>query len=163
MMNNRAQTMVLEAVTFAVVILIALIFALSFTPKPMVKNLSYTNKIKILANDALRSIDTLGVEGYFGSMLVKCIATNDKDELTYLLNLSLPSYVSYNIYVGNGERYVKWYDGEKGFGKIGNVARAHRIIVIPPSMFSPGYRPIPGYGYNDTECVYDVVLEVWTW
>jgi len=164
--------MVLEAVIFAIMILLALILVTNLSPINKSSVDSYSNQLKILADDSIRTLDSLYISeransnyqdsSFLGSRLVEYIMLNDTKNATIYFDNSLPDNVRYNIYLSNNEETICWYNGEEGIGKLGSVSKANYLLVIP-FVFDQsrgGYKNsmiIPGYlGTN-----YIFTLEVW--
>ncbi len=169
--NNTASMMVLESVIFAIMILLALILITSLSPVKKSTVDSYSNQLKIIADDSIRSLDSLKTSNriseelsgvLFGSRLVEYISLNDTTNATEYFDKSLPDNVEYNIYISNNEKTILWYGGEAGIGKLGDVSRSEYLLVIP-YVFNEsfgGYKNesiIPGYNGVD----YIFILEVW--
>ena len=145
--------------------LILIIFVSNISPPSMVSSSTPVDQLKILGDDALRTIDKTApspASSYLGSLLVKYLLKNDKFSLTNLLDSLLPD-VSYNLYISNGSTTIKWYNGEAlTGGKHGAVSKSHMIIILPqgPEWIDPAIYPngiIPGYD----GVVYNLVLEMW--
>ena len=161
--DDKGQMMVIESILFAGMVLLALIFVYQLSPPSTISTDKYSNQLRILGNDALRSIDKSSpVDVYnYTSRLVELVATKNMDNLTTLLNSIIPDYVSYNVFITDGNNTVVLYDGDVLGGKIGIVARANRILVIDPNDVDttsyPGGEIIP----DNSGCLYDLILEMW--
>ena len=156
MRNLKAQMMVLESISFAILMIVALIFVYQITPSPLLYKSAPANQLAIIANDALRSVaykeSTIG--GY-ENFLAQCIGENDIDALTYLINLSIPDNVYYNIYIGNGTSYTLLYSDENVVGgKFGDVSKAYRVLYIDGNVTGIDGRTVTGN-------IYEVIMEVW--
>jgi len=154
MRKDEAQMMVLEAITFSVMVIIALLFVAELSPTPSFVPSSSRAELKTLARDALIAIEHQQVTDY-QNFLVECIAENDRDSLSYYLNLSLPPSTYYNIYISNGSKTTLWYNGEAIVGgKFGDVVRVHRIFYYEGTITG-----IDGVTLGGN--IYEFILEVW--
>lgn len=157
-MNDKAQMMVLEAIFFAITAIIALTFLIQISPTSIESSDQPSSELKTLGEDALNTIysETMNITTieerkawagvYNGkyttnnptSKLAVCIITNNYQELTDSLNITLPNTVVYNIYVSNGTKTVFWCSssGAKHGGTpskmIGSVTISHHPISIDP-------------------------------
>lgn len=140
---------------FAVMLIVAIVFAIEVSPMPTYIPQSSYSDLRILARDALNSLEhQYEVEGY-QNFLVKCIVENDRETLSYYLNISLPPSTYYNIYISNGSAETLWYDGESFIGgKFGNIAKVHRTFYYEGSITG-----IDGVTVDGN--VYEIILEVW--
>ena len=161
--DDKGQMMVIESILFAGMVLLALIFVYQLSPPSTISTDKYSNQLRILGNDALRSIDKTSPSDVYNytSRLVELVATKNMDNLTTILNSILPDYVSYNIFITDGNNTVVLYDGDVLGEKIGTVARANRILAIDQNDVDttayPGGEIIPSYN----GCLYDLILEMW--
>lgn len=169
--DANAQMIVLEAVFFAIMILLSLILISNIAPSPQSTINRYSNQLKILSDDSIRLLDNTPTDikfedrapPFYNSRLVQYIALNDTQNASYFFNASLPDDVGYNIYVSNVQEEILWYNGEKFLGgKIGEVSRAKYPVVIlyekwveMLGIYSNGIIP----GYTDNE--YTIILEAW--
>jgi hypothetical protein len=152
--NENAQVHVIDAITAISIIILAIIFAGNIAPVQSTVNPGTSSQLKILADDALRTLDSnmsshenqTKLEYYLWDR-VKYNNTNN--ELLTFLNKSFPKTlsVSYNIwyYNSSSNKTVLWYPDVARL-TFGTVVRSHRIVVVEHS----------GNVYN-----YDVILEVW--
>jgi len=170
--DDKAAMMVLEAVIFAIMILLALILVTNLSPVKKSSVDSYSNQLKILADDAIRTLDNLdesdyaslnyGAGTFLSSRLVEYIALNDTTNTSSYFDKALPDNVRYNIYISNNEETICWYNGEEGFGKLGDVSKSNFVLAVPSVLNESlgGYQDheiIPGYsGFN-----YIFILEMW--
>jgi hypothetical protein len=151
-MDNRAQMLVYEAIVCAALLALAVFFVYQMHP-PMMQSTIYSNQLKILGDDALRSLGAYPSKNYSGySLLEEYIIDNNTANFTKFLNSTFPATVGYSIYISNGTVEQIWYNGSVG-GIFGLVTRSHYIIAIDPDLS----QPIPNY----TGSVYDVILEMW--
>ena len=172
--DSNGQMIVLEAILFAIMILLALIVISNISPAPQATINRYSNQLKIWADDSIRALDSMRVSSeyridnntyFYESRLVQYIVLNDTYNATIFFNNSLPSDVGYNIYISNNNDTVMWYNGEKFWGgKIGEVSRAKFIVTIDyDKWIDVSVTPyknreiISGYKGNE----YIFVLEVW--
>jgi hypothetical protein len=167
--NDNAQMMIVEAVLFSIMVIMALIFVNQLSPPSRISATISSDQLKILGDDALRSIDKVTIPeliAYSGSSLVKYIAKNDKENLAEYLNSLLPSQVKYNIYISDGNETIKWYDAEleEKVAIVGTISRSHYIIVIRDEEITKDYK-MDGAENRFVEhpigCVYEVILEMW--
>ena len=162
--DNSGQMLIIEVIIFSIMILTTLFFITQLSPTPVSTTDISQNKLKILADDTLRTIDSTPLKNYlFNSLLCMHVGLNDPISLANYLNTSFSSTSSFNgfnIYIGNGNNTILWYNGEKYFGKkTGEVIRSHRFIVLY-YLFDECYPKkeiIPSYD----GCIYDVILEIW--
>lgn len=166
--DDKAQMLVLEAVLFAVMVFTALFFIFQLSPSPAIDADLSSDQLKILGDDALRTIDKTTPEtpgSYYNSKLVKFVANNEKGNFTGLLNLVLPDYVGYNIHLSDGVNATIWYNGEEVSGeKVGLVTRSHRIIVVTNNIVGKeayASNPIDNRIDELYLPVIDVILEMW--
>lgn len=187
-MDDKAQMMVMEAITFAITILLALAFLFQLSPSSTLTN-EYTKELKMQGNDALRSLyiepfttDNLPSD-YPSNKLVYYLITNDYNNMTSNLNDMLLD-TEYNIRVGNGTKNVFWCNSDGDYStplpSIRSVTTSHCLVAIDPlylnnetGIFSNKY--IPGkhdYGQNPKSDLYNafpgyegstysVILEMW--
>ena len=155
MKNENAQVHVIDAITAISIIILSIIFAGSIAPVQSTVNPGTSSQLKILADDALRTLDTemseddiklTKLEYYLWSYTSSPFKNFDV-RLTDFLNESFPSTisVSYNIwyYNSSNKKTVLWYPDEARL-TFGTVIRSHRIVFDRYSNY-----------------VYDVILEVW--
>ena len=167
--EDNAQMMIIESVLFSIMVLMALLFVSQLSPPSKVYASTSSDQLKILGDDALRSIDKRSPGGGLGqiglystSSLTKYIATNDVDSLTAYLDALLPNNVNYNISISNGTKTINWYNGEEaGNVKVGDISVAHCIILINKEA-------IDGTEYVNKQIIedydgyiYEVILEMW--
>ncbi|MCD6237009.1 MAG: hypothetical protein J7K13_03550 [Thermoplasmata archaeon] len=164
-MNERsikAQMLVYEAIVCAVLLAVAVFFVYQMQP-PTIQSTTYSNRLKILGDDALRSLDSYPSDRYNGySLLEEYIIDNNTANFTEFLNLTLPQIVaqmgSYNIYISNGTLSVLWIGSNSE--KFGLITRSHRLVAISSDELQQNpYLYQHFQGYNG--CVYDVILEMW--
>ncbi|HEC87264.1 MAG TPA: hypothetical protein ENI49_05295 [Thermoplasmatales archaeon] len=154
MRKDKAQMMVLEAITFSAMIITALLFVAELSPIPSFVPSSSHAELKTLARDALIAIEHQQITDH-QNFLVECIAENDRDSLSYYLNLSLPPSTYYNIYISNGSETTLWYDGEAIIGgKFGDVIRVHRIFYYEGTLTG-----IDGVTLEGN--IYEFIIEAW--
>ena len=147
MRNDKAQMMVLEAIFFAITVVIALILLFQMSPTSIQSGAQSSNELKLLGDNALDTIyaETQHIkpnvgEGYItnnpSSKLVVCIITNNYVELTESLNNILSNTVIYNVYVSNGTKTVFWCtstgDTDEPLTMLDPVAISHHPISIDP-------------------------------
>lgn len=113
-MDDKAQMMVLEAIIFAITVLISLIFLYQLSPSSTVEN-KYTNELKLQGDDALRSLSKAPINNYANyppyypsNKLVNYLITNNYSGFISDLNNMLPKTVDYNIYISNGTKTIFW-------------------------------------------------------
>lgn len=153
---DKAQMMVLEAVVFALLMIISILFVYQLSPSSFFYKSAPTNQLSIMASDILRSIGNknASISGY-QNLLAQLIGENDIDELTYLINQSLPDFAYYNVYVGNGSSYTVLYSDEDIIGgKFGEVSRGFYVVYIGKDITGKDGVTVEGD-------VFEVVLEVW--
>ncbi|RLF27726.1 MAG: hypothetical protein DRN08_04090 [Thermoplasmata archaeon] len=181
-LDDHGQMMTLEVVFFATTVILSLVFIYNLSPPSVVTN-KYSSNLKIMGDDALRSLYTqpiIGVppKGYPNSRLVHYLITNDYGDLVSDLNDLLPSNVMYNIYVSNGTNTMVWCNSQGGIGQVlpvvDPVTVSHYVVSIDPSYltgFSEEMYMDAGiyvdrsdlcYMFGDYDgSVYDVMLEMW--
>ena len=147
MKDDKAQMMVLEAIFFAITVVIALIFLFQISPTSIQSGTQSTNELKLLGDDALGTIyfETLHIKQNMGedyttnnpsSKLAVCIITNNYTGLTDSLNNIMPDTVLYNIYISNGSKTIFWCsftggsDDDDRLTMIDPVALSHHPITI---------------------------------
>lgn len=161
--NDNAQMMVIESILFSIMVILSLMFVSNISPPSRVSSSLPVDQLKILGDDALRTIDKTTptpADSYLGSSLVKYILEKDVFSLTNLLNSLLPD-ISYNLYLSNGIETIKWYDGEVlTGGKHGAVSKSHMIIILPLDWIDPDIYP-DGIITDYDGVVYDFILEMW--
>jgi len=155
--NNYAQIHVIDAITAVSIIVLVLIFIQTLPQTQSVINPNTNNQLKILADDALRILDSqksseeptlTKLEYYLYNHVIYNITSHD---LTNYLNNSLPAAisVSYNLWYYNvscdnaSNATVLWFPKHKPRSPYGTVVRSHRIVLV-------------------NNRVYDVILEVWS-
>ena len=185
MRNDKAQMMVLEAIFFAITVVIALILLFQMSPTSIQSGLQSSNELKRLGDDALDTIyaETMHIKQNMGdeyitnnpsSKLVVCVITNNYTELTDSLNNSLPDTVLYNIYISNGIKTVFLCSrigipDDDPLTMLDPVAISHHpisidtihlegyeIYCIPPNQ--PSFLKDKFNGY--TGATYEVILEM---
>ena len=153
---DRAQMMVLEAIAFALLMIISILFVYQLSPSSYFYRSAPTNQLTIMANDVLRSIGNknASLSGY-QNMLAQLVGEGEISELTYIINQSLPDFVYYNLYVGNGSNYTLLYSDEDVIGgRFGEVSRGFSVIYLDKSVTGKDGVTVDGD-------IYEVVLEVW--
>lgn len=168
MRDDKAQMMVLEAIFFAITIVIALIFLFQMSPTSIQSGTQSSNELKLLGDDALDTIyaETLHIkqnigEGYTtnnpANKLAVCIITNNFTGLTDSLNDILPETVFYNIYISNGTKTVflcsRTSNTSNPLSMLDPVALSHHPITIDPAhlwMFTEDiYLPGENWGRSN--------------
>ncbi len=147
MRDDKAQMMVLEAIFFAITVVIALILLFQMSPTSIQSGSQSSNNLKMLGDNALDTIyaETQHIKINVGasyitnnpsSKLVVCIIKNDYSKLTDSLNTILPNSVIYNIYISNGIKTVFWCtstgDPNEPLTMLDPVAISHHQISIDP-------------------------------
>ena len=147
MRNDEAQMMMLEAIFFAITVVIALILLFQMSPTSIQSGSQSSNELKQLGDNALDTIyaETQHIKqdvnaGYItnnpSSKLVVCIITNNYFELTKSLNNILPDSALYNVYISNGTKTVFWCtsrgDTDKPITMLDPVVISHHPISIDP-------------------------------
>lgn len=165
--DKNGQMMVLEAILFSIMLILALIFIYQLSPPSVSTKTRYLNQLKILSDDAVRTLDQLS-STYdpinIPSLLVEYILLNDTVNASIYFRSVLPYDVGFNIYVGNTNQTVLWYEG--GWGeKTDSVTRSNHIFVLSNNKLR-GALSINNYlkgqiisGYTD--CEYIFILETW--
>ena len=155
--NNYAQIHVIDAITAVSIIVLVLIFTQTLPQTQSVINSNTNTQLKILADDALRTLDSqksserpqfTKLQNYLYDQIMW---NSTSYELTSYLNNSFPASiaVSYNLWYYNvscdnaSNATVLWFPKHKPRSPYGTVVRSHRIVFV-------------------TNRVYDVVLEVWS-
>jgi len=165
--NKKGQMLIIEVIIFSIMILSTLLFITQLSPPPLSSTDISSNKLKILSDDTLRTIDSMPIsDAYerYTSPIGQCIALNDRTTFSNYVEYTLlgNKYQGYNIYVGNGIEKRIWIDKTENFGKpYGEIARSQRLVVIYPETIDPdswaNQRIIQGYD----GCVYNVIMEIW--
>lgn len=190
-MDNKAQMMIIETVTFAATIFIALMFLYQLAPTSTLTN-EYTKELEIRGDDALRNLYSKPITpdsfptNYPSNKLVYYLITNDYLNCSSDLYDYLPNIVIYNIWISNGTKTIFWCDSNGNyniqFQSLGSVTTSHCIIAIDPiyldnstGIFSGEYH-LGKYDYGDSPrsdlydqttfqgydgSTYKVILEMW--
>jgi len=163
MRNDEAQMMMLEAIFFAITVVIALILLFQMSPTSIQSGSQSSNELKMLGDNALSTIytETQHIKPNVGgsyitnnpsSKLVVCIITNDYTKLTHSLNVTLPDSVLYNIYISNGIKTVFWCTStgntDEPLTMLDPVAISHHPISIDPEHLVKYSADVYKYGDN---------------
>lgn len=181
-MDDKAQMMVMEAVTFAITVILALAFLFQISPSSTLTD-KYTKELKIQGDDALRSLymEPFTAEilpsNYPSSKLVYYLITNDYENMTSDLNGMLLN-TEYNIWISNGTKTVFWCnsygDDSTQLQSIRSITTSRCLVAIDhlyinndTGIFSGKYKhgdkSILDQAFPDYEgSTYNVVLEVWS-
>ena len=171
-MDNKAQTMVLESVLFAVTLIIALIFLYQLSPSST-EVYQYTSNLKIQGDDALRSLYTGLVDNFYeysfdfpSNKLVYYLINDNYSLFISDLNDMLPLSIEYNIYISNGIKTVFWCnsyeDTSNILEKIEPVTTCHYIIGIAPEYLKTYDSDLYDDFQNYDGSSYDLILELWS-
>jgi len=153
-MDDKAQIMIIEAVIFAIFIVLSLIFIYIVAPSYSISNV-YTDAQKIEADDALYtmsknySIETT-YENYPLNELSNYILINDYKNFINRLDNLLDADSQYNIWISNLSDTVLWcnsstndYDtlsiNPKALETSDSLIVATHIIAIPPIFRDNSY------------------------
>ena len=180
--DNNGQMLMIEAVLFAAMVLIAISFVSQLAP-PAVVSHRYTNNLKVWGDGSLLRMYNTGINdtlpyNYPNNMLSYFLINNSYDY--FIDNFSKDprishSAVMYNVYISNGTKTIFWCSSNGDIAKpltsIGIVSRSHRIISIDPVLLNssassrwfstnnPLYNSFVQEGYN--ESTYDILVELW--
>jgi len=175
--------MMIEAVLFAVMVLVAISFISELSP-PAVVSHRYSNNLKIWGDNALRSMDK-GInasfvipQNYPNNTLCFYLITNSYIDFidTFGKDSRLSnSSVMYNVYISNGTKTIFWCSSigsnTTPLLPVGTVCMSHKIVSIDPSFFNqstptqlfsannPIDQAFVQQGYNKSS--YDVIIELW--
>lgn len=111
-MDDKGQIMIIEAIIFAIFMILSLIFLYTIAPTGTVSNV-YADTQKVQADDAVQtmlenySINT-EYDNYPLNELTHYIAKNDYQNLTSRLNNLLSSNAHFNIYIANSSKSMFW-------------------------------------------------------
>jgi len=146
-MDENAQTIIMESIITATILIISLFFVYALTTPPL--STYSPNQLSVLGDETLRNLDLLytNYDIFHNSRLVEYVILNDTKNLTDFLSLNLPDTVAYNLYLYNdsaglGNSILLYRSLVNKPGEETSITKCHRVIV---------YR-----GF-----VYDVVLEMW--
>jgi hypothetical protein len=166
MRDDKAQMMVLEAIFFAITVVIALILLFQMSPTSIQSGSQSSNNLKMLGDNALDAIyaETQHIKQNVGasyttnnpsSKLVVSIIKNDYSKLTDSLNNILPDSVIYNIYISNGSKTVFWCtstgDPNEPLTMLDPVAISHHQISIDPIHLAGEQVGFDGLVYENGE------------
>lgn len=184
MRNDEAQMMMLEAIFFAITVVIALILLFQMSPTSIQSGSQSSNELKRMGDNALSTIyaetqyikpliDPEYVTNNPSSKLVVCIITNDYIELTDSINNILPDSALYNIYISNGIKTVFWCtstgDVDEPLAMFDPIAISHHPISIDPIHLDgfniynipPNQPSVLKEKFNDYDgATYEVILEM---
>lgn len=141
-MDDKGQMIVLEAIFFAMTIIMSLVFIYQLSPSSIVTDV-YSNDLKIMGDDALRSLynDDLSGNypaGYPSSKLVHYLISNSYGSMVSDLNNMLPPSVMYNIYLSNETQTIFWCNSlgvyDDSLHPIDPVSISHCIVAIHPAF-----------------------------
>jgi len=151
-MDDKGQMMALEAVLFAITVILALIFLYQLSPSSIVSDKS-TNTLKIQGDDALQTLyedvvtDETIPKGFPENKLIYYLITNaykspGNDDLKDELSKMIPSAV-YNVYISNESKKIYLFNS---FGDTASdsaikldekpVTISHMIISIHPQFLN---------------------------
>lgn len=146
-MNDNAQMMVLEAIIFAITVLLSLVFLYQLSPASTVEY-KYTTDLKLQGDDALRSLNNAPIPAaanyprdFPSNKLVYYLITNNYSNFITDLNSMLPKTVDYNLYISNGTTTIFWCHSnynppspipEEPLKTIEPVSKSHYVIAIDP-------------------------------
>ncbi len=135
--KNLAQLYVLEAVSAIIIIVLTFLFVYlsSSSPNPQVSRNPIT-QLKDLGDDALFSLyNSNSTESIYSNLLVQYMMENDTKDMTSYINSSLPSTVSYNIWLSsiNGNLVIFYPETPKV--SYGSTARSHQIFTYEGRLY----------------------------
>ena len=169
-MDDKGQIMIIEAIIFAIFMILSLIFLYTIAPTGTVSNV-YTDSQKVQADDAVQtmlenySINT-EYDNYPLNELTHYIVKNDYSNLTSRLNDLLSSNAHFNIYIANSSKSMFWCNSSannyetisknaKPLQTTKSIVISSHIVAIPHifrdnmnSLFSNDYYHNGKY-YND--------------
>ena len=147
--NNHGQMLVYEVITFAILLIISVIFVYQLTPQTYSTSTRSSDELAIIGYDTLRSLDKLPypyVSNYPGSLKSYLSDETKSEEFFWLLNHSLPSFVDYNVYVSYGNVTKQWPTSPDPKIKYGSISCANYIISLDSEL--PGFEDDGFYSYN---------------
>jgi hypothetical protein len=167
--------LILEVIIFSITMLIALIFVYQLSaPIPVVED-RYSNNLKILGDDVLRTLSKKTVSSkpmdYPQDVLSDYLIQDDFDNFTSNLNVFFGDSVFYNIYVSNGTKTIFWCSStgdETKLDSFGDISVSHRLISINPHFINTTnpwtnscklYNNFVYEGYNGS--TYNIILKMW--
>jgi len=152
----------MEAVFFAITVVISLTFLTQISPTTIQAPSQSSSELKTLGDNALSAIykekadiksdgDIFSWEGIYGegnyttnnptNKLAVYIITNNYDGVVDYLNLVLPDTVIYNIYISNGTKTVFWCASDLTRTSPSEmndpVAISHQYISMAPQQLAP--------------------------
>jgi len=149
--NNKGQMMVLEAVVFAITVIISLIFLYQMSPTTT-QSVQQTSELKIRGDIALETLYKQEVEHltdqtdsfphpreFPKNKLVYYLITNDNHNLVRDIRSMLPGNVKFNVYVSNGTDktfLTSSFVSDKPVILVDPIAVSHYFISIHPQFFN---------------------------
>jgi hypothetical protein len=146
--NNKGQMMVLEAVVFAITVIISLIFLYQMSPTTT-QSVQQTSELKIRGDIALETLYKQEVEHLTDSSLhprefpknklVYYLITNETHNLVSDIRSMLPGNVKFNVYVSNGTDKIfltSSFFSDKPVILADPIAVSHYFISIHPQFFN---------------------------
>jgi len=180
--DDKGQIMVLETIFFASTVLLSIIFLYQLSPPSVVSDV-YTSDLKAIGDDALRNIYNTPVAGKFRiteefplgypkSSLVRYLLENEYGSMVSAIRNLIPSNVMYNIYISNGSRSVFWCNSYGRSDVAIDILPGTDPIIISHCMvpIDPGFLSAPGSvselvtmfpNYENDDCIYEVLLQMW--
>lgn len=180
--NNKGQMLMIEAVLFSIMVLVAISFISQLSP-PAVVSHRYSNNLKIWGDNVLLGMYNKGINdtipvSYPNNTLSYYLINNSHDR--FVENFSKDPRISkasvmYNVYISNGTKTIFWVNSQSDTSgpltPIGSVSKSHRLVSIDPSIiyqtepdkWFSSYNPINesfvNLGYNQS--TYDILVDLW--